>query len=70
MLSNVISNFSLSFLHRLQMRTTKTRIYNSITYSLVWLWQWQLWNICWQQCVSEQVQLGKREEGGGLGDSA
>jgi hypothetical protein len=28
----MISNFSLSFLHRLQMRTTKTKIYNSITF--------------------------------------
>ena len=31
-LSKVISNFSLSFLQRLQERTTKTRIYNSITF--------------------------------------
>ena len=31
MLSNVISNFSLSFLNRLWQRTTETRIYNCIT---------------------------------------
>ena len=34
MLSNVISNFSLSFLAGLWERTTETRIYNCITFNL------------------------------------
>jgi hypothetical protein len=34
MLSKVIYNFSLSFLHRLLERTTETRIYNIITLSV------------------------------------